>query len=92
MIYSAIRPFTKNKKEFKNLRKQEIQDIFIKKELDKACFKPDMVPEDFKVLPRRKASDKVLRDEAFNIAKTPNYYTPKRGLASIVHKFFNIFF
>ena len=50
-----------------------------------------MVHGDFKVLPRRKASDKVLRDEAFNIAKTPNYDTAKRGLDSIVHKFFDIF-
>ena len=28
--YSACRPFTKNKNEYKNLKKQEIQDIFIK--------------------------------------------------------------
>ena len=29
---------------------------------------------DLKYLPRRKASDKVLRDKAFNIAKNPKYY------------------
>ena len=46
----------------------------------------------FKVLPRRKASDKVLRDEAFNFAKTANYNTPKKGLVSIVYKFFDFFF
>ena len=34
--YSACGPFTKNK-EFKNLKKQETQDIS-KNELDKACF------------------------------------------------------
>ena len=28
---------------------------------------------DFKDLPRRKASDKVLRDKTFNIAKKPKY-------------------
>ena len=28
--YSACGPFTKNKKEYKNLKKQEIQNIFIK--------------------------------------------------------------
>ena len=27
--YSACRPFRKNKKEYKNLKKQEVQDIFI---------------------------------------------------------------
>ena len=29
--YSACRPFTKNKERIKNLKRQEIQDIFIKK-------------------------------------------------------------
>ena len=29
-MHSACRPFTKNKNECKNLKKQEIQDIFIK--------------------------------------------------------------
>ena len=29
--YSACRTFTKKKKEYKNLKKQEIQDIFTKK-------------------------------------------------------------
>ena len=29
-IYSACGPFTKKKKEYKNLKKQEIDDIFIK--------------------------------------------------------------
>ena len=28
--YSACAPFTKNKEEYKNLKKQEIPDIFIK--------------------------------------------------------------
>ena len=34
--------------------------------LDKACFQHDMTYEDF---PIGTASDKVLRDKAFNIAK-----------------------
>ena len=32
-----------------------------------------MVYVDFKNLPRRIASDKVLRDKAFNTAKSPKY-------------------
>ena len=32
-----------------------------------------MAHEDFKNLLRRKASDKVLRDKVFNIAKNPKY-------------------
>ena len=40
-------------------------------ELDKACFKHDMVYGDFKDLAKRTAADKILRDKAFNIAKDP---------------------
>ena len=46
-----------------------------------------MVYEDFIDLPRRTASDKELRDKAFNITKTPNYDVYQRGLASVVHEF-----
>ena len=35
---------------------------------------------DFKDLERRTASDKVLRDKAFNIAKNPKYDGYKEGL------------
>ena len=41
----------------------------------------------FKDLARRRASDKVLRDKAFNIAKNPKYDGYQRGLASMVYKF-----
>ena len=63
----------KIKKEFKNLKKQEIQAIFTKNEFDKACFQHDMAYGDFKDLARRTALDKSLRDKAFNIAKNPKY-------------------
>ena len=42
---------------------------------------------DFKYLARRTASDKVLRDKAFNIAKNPKYDGYQRGLASMVYNF-----
>ena len=42
---------------------------------------------DFKDLARRTASDKVLRDKAFNIAKNPKYDGYQRGLASMFYKF-----
>ena len=42
---------------------------------------------DFKDLKRRKFSDKILRDKAFNIAKYPKYDGYQRGLASMVYKF-----
>ena len=49
----------------------------------------DMAYGDFKDLEGRTASDKVLRDKAFNIAKNPNYDGYQRGLPSMVYKFFD---
>ena len=43
---------------------------------------------DFKDLARKTASDKVLRDKAFHIAKNPKYDGYQRGLTSMVYKFF----
>ena len=45
---------------------------------------------DFKYLTRRTTSHKILRDEAFNIAKNPKYYGYQRGLVSVVYRFFAI--
>ena len=42
---------------------------------------------DFKDLARRTASDKVLSDKAFNIAKNRKYDGYQRELASMVYNF-----
>ena len=44
---------------------------------------------DFKDLPRRIASDKILHNKAFNIAKIPKDVSHQKGLASMVYKFFD---
>ena len=44
---------------------------------------------DFKDLARRTASDKILHDKAFNIAKKFKCDGHQRGLASVVYKFFD---
>ena len=44
---------------------------------------------DFKDIARRTASDNILRDKAFNIAKNPKYDGYQRGLVSMVCKFFD---
>ena len=44
---------------------------------------------DFKDLKRRTASDKILTDKAFNIAKNSKYDGYHRGLASMVYKVFD---
>ena len=48
-----------------------------------------MAYRDFKDLARRTASDRVLRDKKFNIAKNPKYYGYQKGLASMFYKFFD---
>ena len=60
-----------------------------KNELGKACFQHDITYGDFKDFTKRTASDKVLRDNAFNIAKNPKYDEYQRGLTSMVYKFFD---
>ena len=43
---------------------------------------------DFKDLARRRATDKVLKDKAFNIAKNLKYDEYQRGFVSMVYKVF----
>ena len=59
--YSACRPFTKTKKEFKKFKETDTNYIY-KNELDKSCFQQDIAYGDFKDLARRTDSDKILRD------------------------------
>ena len=42
-----------------------------------------------KDLAKRTASDKFLRDKAFDIAKNPKYDGYQRGVASMVYKFYD---
>ena len=44
---------------------------------------------DFKGLTRKKSSDKILSDKAFNIAKNPKYDGYQCELASMVNTFFD---
>ena len=44
---------------------------------------------DFKDFKKRTIADKVLRDKAFKIASDQKYDGCQKGLASMVHKFFN---
>ena len=67
--YSACGPFTKNKERNQKFKETGDTSYIYKNELDKPCFQPDMAYGDFIDLTRRTASDKILRDKAFNIAK-----------------------
>ena len=67
--YSACGPFIKNKERIQISKETGDTNYIYKNELDEACFQYDMAYGDFKDSARRTASDKVLRDKAFNFAK-----------------------
>ena len=48
-----------------------------------------MAYADLKYLTRRTASNKILREKAFNIAKNLKHDGYQRGLASMVYKIFD---
>ena len=87
--YSACGTFTKNKERIQKFKETGDTTHIYKNELGKACFQHNMAYEDFKDLKRRTASDKVLRDKAFNVANNPKYDGCQRGLASPVYNFFD---
>ena len=87
--YSACRPFTKNKERIQKFKETGDTNYIYKNGLDKACFQHDMPYGDFKDLARRTASDKILRDKAFYIAKNPKYDGYQRGIVSMVYKYFD---
>ena len=72
----------------KNTERKNPEAVITKNDLDKVCFQHDMIYEEFEDLTRRTASDKILCDEAFNIAKTSKYDGYQLGLASMVYKHF----
>ena len=85
--YSACGPFTKHKQRIQKFKETRDTNYVYKNELAKACFAHDAAYSDSKVLTKRTAADKILRNRAFNIAKDPKYDGYQRGLASMVYKF-----
>ena len=86
--YSACGPFTKNKERIQKFMETGDTNYIYRNEPDKACFQHDMAYGDFKDLIRRTQSDKVLKDNVFEIASNPKYDGYQRGLASMVYMFF----
>ena len=87
--YSACGPFTKNKERIQKIKETGDSRYIYQNKLDKACFQHDMAYGDFKYLTRITASEKILRDKAFNIAKNPKNDGYQRCLVSMVYKFFD---
>ena len=87
--YSACEPFTKNKGRIQKFKETGDSRYIYQNKLNKACFQHDMAYGDFQDLTGRTASDKILCDKAFNVAKTVKYDGYHGGLASMVYKFFD---
>ena len=59
-MYSACEPFTKNKKIIQKDKETGDSRYIYQNEVDKACFQYGMGYGNFKDLPRRATSDKIL--------------------------------
>ena len=59
--YSACGIFSKNKERTQKFKEAGDLKYIYQNELDKACFRHDMAYGDFKDLPRRTITDKILR-------------------------------
>ena len=79
----------KNKERIQKIKETGDLRYIYQKKLGKACFQHDMAYRDFKELIGRTASDEILRDKSFKIAKNPKYDGYQCGLASKVYKFFD---
>ena len=88
-VYSACGPFTRHKERIKEFKRTGDTRYIYRNELDKACFQHDSAYPDHKDLINRTEADKVLRDKAYDIASNPEYDGYERGLASMVHRFFD---
>ena len=62
----------KNEERIQKFKEKGDSRYIYKSELHKAYFQRDMGYKQFKHLAKRTASDKVLRDKAFNIAENPD--------------------
>ena len=88
-VYSACGPFTRHQEKIKEFKRTGDMRYIYRNEPDKACFQHDSAYADHKDLINRTEADKVLRDQAYDIASNPEYDGYQRGIASMVYKFFD---
>ena len=72
--YSAYGSFSKSKGRIQKFKETGDSRYIYQNELGKACFQHDMTYGDFKDLPRRAASDKVICDKIFNTAENSKHF------------------
>ena len=82
--HNSCETCTKIKERIQNIKETGDSRYIYQNKLDKACFKHNIGYGNFKDLPRRKTSDKVLHNQTVNIAENPTYEVYQRGLASVL--------
>ena len=87
--YNTCGKITKDKERIQKLKGTGDSSYIFWNKLDKAYFQDDMPYGDFKDLPRRTATVKVLRDKEFNIPKNSKYYGCQQSVASLFLIFFD---
>ena len=88
-MYSPCGPFNSNKEKKQKFKQTVDSQYIFHNKLNKGCFQHDIAYEDFEGLTSRTASDKVLFDKSFNIAKTLKSYGYQYRLASVVYRLFD---
>ena len=73
----------KTRKKHKYSKKKEGLRYIYQNKIYKAYFQRGMGNGDFKDLPRRTVSDKILHDKVFDIARNPKCYEYQRRPASV---------
>ena len=68
-MYSTYEPLTKNHEIIQKFKEAGDSRYIYQNELDEACFEHDMTDVNFKDLPRRTASRKVLHDIGFKVSE-----------------------
>ena len=87
--YSACGPFTRHRESIWKFRVIGDLNCINKNKLDKTCFADIAAYADNNDLVKRTASDKILKDRAYEIALNFKYDGYQIWLASMLDKFFN---
>ena len=84
--YSACGTFSEKQEKIQQFKQTQDSRNIYQNQLDKTCFQHNMTYKNLKCLHRNKASDKALRDKAFDIAENVLKCFTK-GLLQFLEKF-----
>lgn len=88
--YSAGGTFSEKQEKIQQFKQTQDSRNIYQNQLDKTCFQHNMTHKDLKCLHRNKASDKALREKAFDITENVLKCLMK-GLLHLLEKFIGYF-